>query len=125
MTTQPQGLVPAFTAGDRLRKARELTGMDQSQFAEAIGVSRGSVSNYERSEAPPRPIVIRAWALATGVSEEWLSTGLGIVHTPPDDGASAGNASELARLTDRKRRRAPTSHTGALNADKRRYGVAA
>lgn len=83
------GVVPEFTVGDRLRKARELTGLDQGPFAEQLGVSRGTVSNYERSTTEHyKPIVLRAWALATGVPLEWIETGQGPSSgpTPPDDG---------------------------------------
>lgn len=69
-------VIPKFTSGDRLRKARELTGMDQETFAELLGVSRGTVSNYERSRTMRRhAIVLRAWAMATGVPLYWLEGG--------------------------------------------------
>lgn len=69
----PPRTVPVFTEGDRLRKAREVIGLDQEKFADVLGVSRGTVSNYERSRTTHRRvIVIRAWSLATGVPVEWL-----------------------------------------------------
>lgn len=72
-TASPPSTVPEFTAGDRLRKARELLGLDQESFADKLGVSRGTVSNYERNATTNRrPIVLRTWALATGVSLDWL-----------------------------------------------------
>lgn len=77
MTQQRVGAVPEFTIGDRLRKARETLDMEQSPFAELIGVSRGTVSNYERGTTQAyKPVVVRAWALATGVSLEWLERGI-------------------------------------------------
>lgn len=74
MTTQPTaGHVPSWTIGDRLRKAREDAGFDQRELAEKIGVSRNSVSNYEVGVVPnPRPIVLNAWSMATGVPVSWL-----------------------------------------------------
>lgn len=69
------GAVPEFTVGDRLRKARECAGMEQSELAAAIEVDRKTVSNYERGHVKPRPIVMAAWALATGVDRQWLETG--------------------------------------------------
>lgn len=76
MSTQAAGgTVPEFTVGDRLRKAREVSGMDQGQLAEAMGVSRRTVSNNESGHVKPRVIVIRAWAMATGVSVDWIETG--------------------------------------------------
>jgi transcriptional regulator with XRE-family HTH domain len=109
MTTQPHQRVPEFHAGDRLRKARELTGLDQEHFAESIGISRGSVSNYERSSRPPKPIVLKGWALATGVPVEWLEHGTG-ASTPPPDGdgepEEPDREAALARLAEKKRRHA-------------------
>ncbi|WP_460836598.1 helix-turn-helix domain-containing protein [Nocardioides marmoraquaticus] len=88
MTTQPaRGLVPEFTLGDRLRKAREHAGYEQGPFAALLGVSRGTVSNYERELGTrgPKPIVLDQWAAKTGVSLQWLTTG----H---DDGQNAKSA---------------------------------
>jgi transcriptional regulator with XRE-family HTH domain len=67
--------VPVFTLADRLRKAREVLGVDQAELAEILGVSRSSVSNAETGSAVPRRITMRAWAEATGVPLEWLTTG--------------------------------------------------
>lgn len=73
--------VPSWTIGDRLRKAREITGLDQGDFAERIGLSRNTVGSYEsgRGKKPPRGIVLNAWALATGVDRHWLEHGGGVL----------------------------------------------
>jgi transcriptional regulator with XRE-family HTH domain len=69
-------LVPQWTVGDRLRKARELTGMTQQQWADEIGVSRGTVANYEAErQAPKRPVLL-AWSMAAGVELAWLRDGI-------------------------------------------------
>lgn len=73
--TSAQGLVPAWTVGDRLRKAREITGLDAGQFAEAIGVARNTIGNYEKERVEHRRVVLNAWAARTGVSYDWLVTG--------------------------------------------------
>lgn len=107
MTVQTAGGVPEFTICDRLRKARELTGLDQGPFAKEIGVSRGTVSTYEREEdAAFKPIVMQAWALRTGVPVEWLLTGMdsGNRPTPPGGGRPHPKA-DLSELTERKIRR--------------------
>lgn len=52
MTTQLSGGVrPVFTIGDRLRKARTQMGdaMDVARFAQLIGTSKNTVTNYELS----------------------------------------------------------------------------
>lgn len=63
---------PTFNIADRLRKAREEAGLDQTELAARIAVSRPTVSNYETGFSPPRLIVLRAWAAVCGVEEEWL-----------------------------------------------------
>ena len=74
---------PQFGLTDRLRKAREMTGMEKQEFAEAIGVHRDSISRYESGKNSPRKPILAAWSLATGVDIEWLKTG----KAPSDDGA--------------------------------------
>ena len=75
MTMQAyDGVVPEWTLADRLRKARLMTGLEAQEFADEIGIHRNSVRNYERGRLP-RPIVLKAWALRSGVSYEWLVTG--------------------------------------------------
>ncbi len=67
--------IPGFDIADRLRKARETAGIDQADLEQLTGVSRATISNYERRiTQPKRPNVI-AWAMATGVDADWLLTG--------------------------------------------------
>ncbi|MGN7134599.1 MULTISPECIES: helix-turn-helix domain-containing protein [Rhodococcoides] len=78
MTTETTWAVPVprFTVHDRLKKAREAAGLDQRELAERMGVSRGTISNYEADSGKSlRKIVINAWALATGVPVEWIESG--------------------------------------------------
>jgi len=76
--------IPEFTVADRLRKAREKTGLDHRQFASAIDSSKGTISNYEsnRYTRQRKTIVLKAWALRTGVPLEWILTG----QEPQDGG---------------------------------------
>lgn len=92
MTTLPAswqpraaGVVPEFGLGDRLRKAREITGLDGTEFAAEVGISRTSVYAAERGEKHPRELTLRAWALCSGVDLTWLKTG----ETPPPAGDGA------------------------------------
>ena len=78
-------MIPEFTINDRLRKAREIAGLEQSELADRMGVSRGTVGNNESGKVSVRPITIKAWALATGVDAHWLETGNPQIS--PDDGA--------------------------------------
>ena len=84
MTQQVAGTIPEWTIGDRMRKARELTGLDQAHFAEELGVSRAAVSAIEVGRNRPRRITLRAWALATGVPFTWLETGQAPAGPGPD-----------------------------------------
>lgn len=82
------GTIPHFTMGDRLRKARELTGLGTAEFADVLGVSRNTIGNYEADRVQPRRIVLRAWSLRTGVPVAWLETG----ESPRQDGPDGGSA---------------------------------
>lgn len=77
----PGTVIPEFTMADRLRKARESTGLDRQAFAEQLGVSRNTVTSAESGKRRPMPLVLRAWADYTGVPAEWIQTGL---YTPRD-----------------------------------------
>lgn len=107
MSTHRYERIPQFTMGDRLRKARSLTGLTVAEFAEKIGVSDRTINNAEGDKRAVRKITLNAWALATGVPVDWLETG----HHPegPGDPGSAGTESahstELDRLTAAKRAR--------------------
>lgn len=90
MTTATQVTgIPQWTLADRCRKAREHAGMDQRQLADAIGVARNTVVNYEHGHRQPREIVLRAWAMATGVPLEWLKSGTVDTRQYPHSGLLA------------------------------------
>lgn len=68
--------VPQWTAADRLRKARVTAGLTQTELAEQMGVAKSTVSNYEAGHTTNlRTIVLKQWALATGVPVAWLRYG--------------------------------------------------
>ncbi|MGD7734145.1 helix-turn-helix domain-containing protein, partial [Propionibacteriaceae bacterium G57] len=71
------GMVPVWTLADRMRKAREVTGLDQQAFSEELGVSRSTVSNAERGKVQPSRLLVAAWAMRSGVPLVWLETGSG------------------------------------------------
>lgn len=107
MSTQERyALVPEWSLGDRLRKARSLTGMTVAEFAQHIGVSDRTINSAEGDKRAVRRITLNAWAMATGVSLAWLENG-GTGPTPPDGGRPATPA--LDRLTEAKRGRARTT----------------
>lgn len=113
MTTLASGeQVPQWTVGDRLRKARELLDIDQGPFAALIGVSRGTVSNYERGLTERyKPIVMNAWAAHTGVPVEWLEHGEQPAGPTPPDGGGRETSDKLDALAKAKRQRVGGSRT--------------
>ena len=92
MTTHAHERIPQWTLGDRLRKARSLTGLNTRDFAEVIGVSQPTVTAAENDRSKVRTITLNAWALATGVDRRWLETGEAPVQPEPDEGLSMGCA---------------------------------
>lgn len=69
------GVIPRWSQGDRLRKAREGVELDQAELARELGVSRNTVNNYERARVTPRRPVLIVWALRCGVPLSWLELG--------------------------------------------------
>lgn len=92
MTTAPDhGQFPYdFTIADRMRKAREVAGLEQAELADRMGAHRGTISNYENGKTNPRKMYVLAWAHHTGAPYHWLMFG----HTEnphpdkPDGGCS-------------------------------------
>lgn len=68
----------AFTLGDRLAKALAVANMSNQDMAEALDVSRNTVSNYINGNTHPKRLYLKEWAVRTGVPPEWLETG----HVP-------------------------------------------
>lgn len=65
--------VPRWTLGDRLRKARTWAGIERADMADDIGVTDRTISNYELDSTRPPKLVIKQYALRTGVPIEWLT----------------------------------------------------
>lgn len=74
--------IPPITLATRLRLAREWRGIEQQDIADELGISRGSVSNYENGRTSPGKLVINGWAATCDVDVEWLKHG----GAPTDDG---------------------------------------
>lgn len=73
MSTQPdEGRIYEFGIKDRIRAAREGSGMDQGQLADAAQLARQTVSNYERGMTKPSRGNVRLIAWATGYDYEIL-----------------------------------------------------
>lgn len=65
-----------FPLTERLRRARQLAGLDQRQLADALGIARNTVSNYETGTSEPSASNLVRWARATGASLDWLADGV-------------------------------------------------
>lgn len=100
MTVETDRVYPAWSLGDRIRKARDLAAMNQHDFAVAIGVPDGSLANWETDRAKPRDIVAVAKRIEmlTRIPAGWV---LGI-ETSPDDGGPTGPgvAADKSRCCD-------------------------
>ena len=70
----------------RLRAARVFAGLEQTEMAAELGVSRGSVGNWEtgKNEMPARAMI--RWAEMTRVSLDWIAWGT--QKAPLESGAS-------------------------------------
>ena len=87
MTT---AVVPDFTLGDRITKAREVTGMTQAQFAQACGFVLKTYQRWERDELEPPKATQIGIAVTSGVSVSWLLTGVADTETDTAGYASQG-----------------------------------
>jgi hypothetical protein len=80
-----------FHKGDRIRKARELAGFeDTTSFAIAAGIDRGALKRYEKTGIVPRRSTMIAIAWFTPCRLEWIETGHGPVFK--DDDGGGGNS---------------------------------
>ena len=93
------GRVPAFTIGDRVRKARESAGLSQQQLADATGMARSGIVKIEGPESRPRRTSLIAIAMATGVDLTWLQTG----ETPAGSDLDGGGVVRHQGLEPRTR----------------------
>jgi transcriptional regulator with XRE-family HTH domain len=90
----------------RIRRARTLARLSQSQLAHTVGVNRSAVAQWER-EAGTRPSVehLAAVAIATKAPFEWLATGRGDTcepraETSPDAGVACAMDEVEVRLLE-------------------------
>lgn len=77
-------MIPTFSLGDRLRKARVEKHLEQAQLADMLRVDRSTVVRYE-ADALKRvdSELVEKWARATDVPPHWLRWGTTEAPTPP------------------------------------------
>ena len=78
-----------------MQRVREELGLTQSEFGDAIGIKKATVSGIENGRNALTDQVIKAIRLAYNVNEEFLRTGDGEMFNPKADSA-------LDRLCDEK-----------------------
>lgn len=64
--------VPQWTIADRLRKARAVARMSQTDLANALGVARATVANWESERTSPARGRLMDAAAATNTPPTWL-----------------------------------------------------
>lgn len=67
-------MIPHFTQGDRLRKARELMGFSASEMAARLDVNRATIARWEHDAHVPRTALL-AYSAVCDVPIEWLEEG--------------------------------------------------
>ena len=79
----------------RLKQARKSRGYTQDSLANAIGVSRGVISNIEYEKSEPQALVLRAICEVLQIEEQWLVSGEGAMESSPNLAKSARLLSEI------------------------------
>ena len=75
---------------DRLKMVRERSGLNQTKFAETLGLTVAAVSFYESGKREPSNAVLTLISEKYGISLAWLKTGEGPMEDPLLDDAAAG-----------------------------------
>lgn len=67
-------IIPEFSRGDRLAKARDVAGLTQQQLADRLGVKRTTLAAWENDTSQPRNVdrVMTRYHEETGVDLAWL-----------------------------------------------------
>lgn len=79
-------IIPTWTLGDRLSKARIQAGIGVQQMADLLACSRTTVANYEHDRTPVPLDTVKAYARHTRVAILWLIQG------SDPDGSTGGGA---------------------------------
>ena len=69
---------------DRLKELRKTLGLTQQEFADKIGIQRGTYAKYEIGRNEPIDAVIRLICATFNVNEEWLRNGSGEMFVQRD-----------------------------------------
>lgn len=92
---------------DRIKELRKTLGLTQQEFADRIGIQRGTYAKYEIGRNEPIDAVIRLICTTFNVNEEWLRNGSGemfIQRDPFDEVYKMVNEMLWDESSDLKRR---------------------
>jgi len=97
--TAVEPIIPEWSLGERMAKARRDAGYDQRRMAEAVGVSASAIAQWETDRSRPRDLLdlVNRWSEVTGVSRAWL---LGVIGAEDHPGSRTGSVSTLAVTTN-------------------------
>ena len=84
---------------ERLKKLRKALDLTQQEFADRIGIGRGSIATYETRDGNPGSSVINLICREFNVSETWLRTGEGEMFTPSPTTELDALASKYPNMT--------------------------
>lgn len=83
---------------DRLKIVRKKTGLNQNDFADALGISVSNISSYESGRRNPSDAFISLICSKYGINEEWLRYGTGDMEVvKSNDFTSAADQNERVR----------------------------
>lgn len=81
MSSQPKrhlapGVIPVWEFSDKIRKARDITGLGQKDFAARVDLNASTLAAYETGRAAPRfrdaPALAKRLQLLTGIPADWF-----------------------------------------------------
>lgn len=86
---------------ERIKKLRKDLKLTQQEFADALNIKRGAVSNYEIGRNAPIDAVVSLICKTFNVNEEWLRSGAGDMFLElPEEDEEAAYVSELLEDSD-------------------------
>jgi len=84
-----------MNVGERIKQARELLGLTQTEFASRIGITYKMLGLYERGKYEPPEKVLKLISSTFGVSYEWLTEGKGEMWVRKDKALLEGAGARL------------------------------
>lgn len=90
---------PRWTLGDRIYKARRGAGLEQTEVAQLVGVTRQLVGKWERDLSEPGVLQLRRFAEVTAAPWDWLTDDSSSGWNPDDPASDSSRNPDGPRLT--------------------------